>query len=143
MTQYKFNTSGANVTALTDDIPSWKRHFGRADMIIEAVFEDLDLKKKIVAEMEQVTPDHCIFASNTSAIPIADIAEGAARPENIVGMHYFSPVPSMPLLEIIPHEGTSDATTATAFEVGAKQGKTCIVTKDVPGFYVNRVSDSY
>jgi enoyl-CoA hydratase/long-chain 3-hydroxyacyl-CoA dehydrogenase len=79
----------------------------------------------------------------TSAIPIRDIAEGAKRPENIIGMHYFSPVPSMPLLEIIPHEGTSDVAKATAFEVGTKQGKTCIVVKDVPGFYVNRCLGPY
>merc|ERR1712071_423620 len=104
----------------------------------EAVFEDLNLKRKIVETVEAVTPDHCVFATNTSAIPITEIASGAGRPENIVGLHYFSPVPSMPLLEIIPHEGTSDATTAAAFDVGTKQGKTCIVVKDVPGFYVNR-----
>jgi len=139
MTKYQHNMNTSNVTPLTDDDASWTKHFSRADMIIEAVFEDLTLKREIVKQMEQVTPDHCIFASNTSAIPIKDIAMGAKRPENIIGMHYFSPVPQMPLLEIIPHEGTSDKTKATAFEVGtSKQGKTCIVVKDVPGFYVNR-----
>lgn len=143
MTQYQANINTSNVTALTDDHASWQRHFGQADMVIEAVFEDLELKKKIVANIESVTPERCIFASNTSAIPIAKIAEGAKRPENIIGMHYFSPVPSMPLLEIIPHEGTSDSTQATAFEVGSKQGKTCIVVKDVPGFYVNRCLGPY
>jgi enoyl-CoA hydratase/long-chain 3-hydroxyacyl-CoA dehydrogenase len=143
MTQYQYNVNRSNVTGLTDDMASWKRHFGQTDMVIEAVFEDLELKKKIVADMERVTPEHCIFASNTSAIPIASIAEGAKRPDKIIGMHYFSPVPSMPLLEIIPHEGTSDSTIATAFEVGSKQGKTCIVVKDVPGFYVNRCLGPY
>jgi enoyl-CoA hydratase/long-chain 3-hydroxyacyl-CoA dehydrogenase len=138
MTQFKHNMNTSNVTGLTDDSIAWKKHFGNTDMVIEAVFEDLSLKKKIVADVEAVTPDHCIFATNTSAIPIADIAQGAKRPENIIGMHYFSPVPSMPLLEIIPHEGTSNSTKATAFEVGSKQGKTCIMVKDVPGFYVNR-----
>lgn len=138
MTKYQHNVNTSNVLPLSDESASWKTHFGHADMIIEAVFEDLDLKKRIVADMEAVTPDHCIFATNTSAIPIADIAVGAKRPENIIGMHYFSPVPSMPLLEIIPHEGTSDVAKATAFEVGSKQGKTCIMVKDVPGFYVNR-----
>lgn len=138
MTQYQVNINSSKVTPLTDEDPIWEKHFAQADMVIEAVFEDLDLKKKIVADMERVTPEHCIFATNTSAIPIAKIAEGAGRPENIIGMHYFSPVPMMPLMEIIPHEGTSDAAKATAFEVGTKQGKTCIVTKDVPGFYVNR-----
>ncbi|CAJ1966905.1 unnamed protein product [Cylindrotheca closterium] len=138
MTKFKHNIASSNVIGLTDDNPATPAHFARAGMVIEAVFEDLDLKRKIVADVESQTPDHCIFATNTSAIPIADIAQGAKRPENIIGMHYFSPVPSMPLLEIIPHEGTSDATKATAFEVGSKQGKTCIMVKDVPGFYVNR-----
>lgn len=138
MTKHKYNLNSSNIVPLTDDSPSTGKHFGKADMIIEAVFEDLDLKRKIVAEMEGMTPDHCVFATNTSAIPIADIAQGAQRPDQIIGMHYFSPVPQMPLLEIIPHEGTSDATKAAAFEVGTKQGKTCIEVKDVPGFYVNR-----
>mmetsp|Transcript_19666 Transcript_19666/g.36706 ORF Transcript_19666/g.36706 Transcript_19666/m.36706 type:complete len:799 (-) Transcript_19666:360-2756(-) len=138
LSQFQHNLNTSNVVGLTDDSPTWKKHFGNADMVIEAVFEDLDLKKKIVADVESVTPDHCVFASNTSAIPIEAIAEGAKRPENIIGMHYFSPVPSMPLLEIIPHGGTSENTKATAFDVGTKQGKTCIVVKDVPGFYVNR-----
>lgn len=138
MTQYQYNINTSNVTPLSDDVASWKQHFGQADMVIEAVFEDLALKRKIVADVESVTPEHCIFATNTSAIPIADIAVRAQRPENIIGMHYFSPVPQMPLLEIIPHDGTSDTAQATAFEVGTKQGKTCILVKDVPGFYVNR-----
>lgn len=138
ITQFQHNLSTSNVVGLTDKTPSLEKHFGNTDMVIEAVFEDLDLKKKIVADIESSTPEHCIFATNTSAIPIGAIAEGSKRPENIVGMHYFSPVPSMPLLEIIPHEGTSDQATATAFDVGTKQGKTCIVVKDVPGFYVNR-----
>ena len=111
--------------------------------VIEAVYEDIDLKRKIVADVERATPAHCIFATNTSAIPIGSIAQGATRPENIIGMHYFSPVPAMMLMEIIPHEGTSDRTIATAFEVGTKQGKTCIVVKDVPGFYVNRCFGPY
>lgn len=138
MSKFQHNLNTSNVVGLTDDSPTLAKHFGNTDMVIEAVFEDLDLKKKIVADIENSTPDHCIFATNTSAIPISAIAEGSKRPENIVGMHYFSPVPSMPLLEIIPHEGTCDTTTATAFDVGTKQGKTCIVVKDVPGFYVNR-----
>lgn len=143
MTQYQYNINSSHVTPLTDTIPSWERHFATADMIIEAVFEDLTLKKKIVADMEKITPEHCVFATNTSAIPIAAIAEGAKRPENIIGMHYFSPVPAMPLLEIIPHAGTSDSVIATAFEVGSKQGKTCVIVKDVPGFYVNRCLGPY
>jgi enoyl-CoA hydratase/long-chain 3-hydroxyacyl-CoA dehydrogenase len=141
MTKYQYNLNTSRVTPLSDHTESWKRHFGSADLVIEAVFENLELKRKIVQLVESVTPDHCVFATNTSAIPIAAIAapgEEVKRPENVVGMHYFSPVPSMPLLEIIPHAGTSEEALATAFAVGNKQGKTCVVVKDVPGFYVNR-----
>lgn len=138
MTQYQHNIHTSNIVPLTDDDSAWRKHFSKADLIIEAVFEDLDLKRTIVAEMEAAAPSHCVFATNTSAIPIGDIARNARRPENIIGMHYFSPVPQMPLLEIIPHAGTADHAMAAACEVGARQGKTCIVVKDVPGFYVNR-----
>jgi enoyl-CoA hydratase / long-chain 3-hydroxyacyl-CoA dehydrogenase len=143
MTPYQQNLNSSRVTGLTDENPVLDKHLAKTDLIIEAVFENLDLKRKIVADMEAACSDRTIFATNTSAIPIRDIAAQAKRPENIIGMHYFSPVPSMPLLEIIPHAGTSDSTIATAFEVGAKQGKTCIVVKDVPGFYVNRCLGPY
>jgi len=101
MTKYQYNINTSNIVPLTDESDSWKKHFGQADLIIEAVFEDLQLKRKIVEDMEKITPPHCIFATNTSAIPIRSIAEGANRPENIIGMHYFSPVPQMPLLEYV------------------------------------------
>jgi enoyl-CoA hydratase / long-chain 3-hydroxyacyl-CoA dehydrogenase len=143
MTKYDSNLNSSRVIGLTDENPMINQHLGKTDLIIEAVFENLDLKRQIVANMEAVCSEKTIFATNTSAIPIREIAAQAKRPENIIGMHYFSPVPSMPLLEIIPHSGTSDTTIATAFEVGAKQGKTCIVVKDVPGFYVNRCLGPY
>ena len=138
MTPFEFATTTARVVPLHDADPSWKRHFSKADMVIEAVFEDINVKHKVVQEMEAVTPAHCIFASNTSAIPISEIAKGAKRPERVIGMHYFSPVPMMPLLEIILHEGTAPEVAAAAMEVGTRQGKTCIFVKDVAGFYVNR-----
>ncbi len=117
--------------------------FKRADMVIEAVFEDLNLKQKMVAEVEQHARPDTIFATNTSSIPIHKIAEGAKRPENIIGMHYFSPVEKMPLLEIITTDQTADWVTSTAVDVGRAQGKTVIVVKDRAGFYVNRILAPY
>lgn len=114
-------------------------NFGSADLVIEAVFEDIAIKKKVLADVEACTGDRTIFASNTSALPISHIAEGCRRPENVVGMHYFSPVPRMPLLEIIVTEKTADWVEATALEFGIRQGKTCIVVKDGPGFYTTRI----
>jgi len=113
--------------------------FAGTDMVIEAVFEDIGLKRKILAEIEKATGENTIFASNTSALPISHIAKGCTRPENVIGMHYFSPVPKMPLLEIIKTDKTSEWVEATALEFGIKQGKTCIVVKDGPGFYTTRI----
>jgi 3-hydroxyacyl-CoA dehydrogenase / enoyl-CoA hydratase / 3-hydroxybutyryl-CoA epimerase len=113
--------------------------FDKIDLVIEAVFEDLGLKQKIVKEVEENTNDNCIFASNTSSLPISDIASKAERPENILGMHYFSPVQKMPLLEIIKTGQTADWVIGTAYEVGINQGKTVIVVNDGPGFYTTRI----
>ena len=112
---------------------------GRADFVIEAVFEDLEVKRAVLRETEAVAPESLIFASNTSAIPIARLAEASRRPERVVGMHFFSPVARMPLLEVIRHPGTSAETLATTVEVGRRMGKTVIVVNDGPGFFTSRV----
>ncbi|MCP9291484.1 fatty acid oxidation complex subunit alpha FadJ [Gracilimonas sediminicola] len=117
--------------------------FSSVDLVIEAVFEDLELKQNIVQQIESSSPDYTIFASNTSSLPISKIAEGAQRPENIIGMHYFSPVQKMPLLEIITTDQTADWVTQTAYQVGVNQGKNVIVVNDGPGFYTTRILAPY
>ncbi len=119
------------------------RGFQQADIVVEAVFEDLVLKRKMVTEIEENTGSETIFASNTSSLPIHKIAEMATRPEKVIGLHYFSPVDKMPLVEVIPHEGTSEKTIATAVALAKKQGKTAIVVGDKAGFYVNRILAPY
>lgn len=114
--------------------------FKSADIVIEAVFEDLDLKRQMLADIESIEDNkEIIFASNTSALPIDDIAKGAKQPERVIGMHYFSPVEKMPLLEIVVGKDTSDWVTASCVELGKKQGKTVIVVNDSPGFYTTRI----
>jgi 3-hydroxyacyl-CoA dehydrogenase/enoyl-CoA hydratase/3-hydroxybutyryl-CoA epimerase len=114
-----------------------------ADLVIEAVFEDLDMKQKVLREVEEHAKPGVIFASNTSSIPIAKIAAAARRAENVVGMHYFSPVHKMPLLEVVRTDKTDPAVVATAVAVGRKQGKTVIVVNDGPGFYTTRALAPY
>jgi 3-hydroxyacyl-CoA dehydrogenase/enoyl-CoA hydratase/3-hydroxybutyryl-CoA epimerase len=113
------------------------------DLVIEAVPEDLDIKHDVLRETEQAVPSDCVIASNTSGIPITDIAAGLERPANVVGMHYFSPVPSMPLLEVVRGKDSSDGAVATAIQAGLDQGKTVITVEDGPGFYTTRILSLY
>jgi 3-hydroxyacyl-CoA dehydrogenase / enoyl-CoA hydratase / 3-hydroxybutyryl-CoA epimerase len=117
--------------------------FRQADLVIEAVFEDLTVKRQVLAEVEVAARPDTIFATNTSTIPIARIAEYAARPERVLGMHFFSPVEKMPLLEVIPTGRTAPEAIATAVRFGRKMGKTVIVVADRPGFWVNRILSPY
>ncbi|WP_434931469.1 fatty acid oxidation complex subunit alpha FadJ [Shewanella sp. HL-SH5] len=114
-----------------------------ADIVVEAVFEDLALKHQMVKDVERECGENTIFASNTSSLPIGQIAAAAARPENVIGLHYFSPVEKMPLVEVIAHKTTSPETIATTVAFARKQGKTPIVVQDGAGFYVNRILALY
>jgi 3-hydroxyacyl-CoA dehydrogenase/enoyl-CoA hydratase/3-hydroxybutyryl-CoA epimerase len=113
--------------------------FARLTVVIEAVFEDLALKRQVLRDVEERASERCVFASNTSSIPIGKIADGSRRPENVVGMHYFSPVHKMPLLEVIRTEKTAPSVVAPAVARGKRQGKTVIVVKDGVGFYTSRI----
>ena len=127
----------ANITGLDND-GNWQEHFKQCDVVIEAVLEEMHIKHQVVQEFEKVLPEHAVIASNTSGLKVKDIASVSKRPENIVGMHYFSPVDKMQLLEVVRTDQTSDQAASVAVDAGLKQGKFVIVTKDVSGFYVNR-----
>lgn len=117
--------------------------FGNIDLTIEAVFEDLALKQRVLREVEPLLQSRAIYASNTSTIPITRIAEAAERPNRVLGMHFFSPVEKMPLLEVIVTPRTDPDATATAVTLGKRLGKTVIVVKDGPGFYTTRILTAY
>jgi 3-hydroxyacyl-CoA dehydrogenase/enoyl-CoA hydratase/3-hydroxybutyryl-CoA epimerase len=117
--------------------------FRRADLVIEAVFEDLELKRRVLAETEAATRDACVYATNTSSIPIGEIAKGCRRPAQVLGMHFFSPVHKMPLLEIVVTPETSLTAIATAATFGRRIGKHVIVVRDGPGFYTSRALAAY
>ena len=113
--------------------------FADADLVIEAVFEDLAVKRRVLADAEAVVGAQCVLATNTSSLSVAAMAEGLAHPERLVGMHFFNPVAVMPLLEIVRSPSTNEPTVATALSVGQSLRKSCIIVSDAPGFVVNRL----
>jgi 3-hydroxyacyl-CoA dehydrogenase/enoyl-CoA hydratase/carnithine racemase len=116
-----------------------KAAFADADLVIEAVFEELGVKKKVFAEVEALVKPECILATNTSSLSVTAMAADLTHPERVVGLHFFNPVSLMPLLEIVRAERTDDATLATAFQVGKTLRKSCVLVKDAPAFVVNRL----
>ncbi|MFC4113518.1 3-hydroxyacyl-CoA dehydrogenase NAD-binding domain-containing protein [Nonomuraea zeae] len=116
-----------------------KDAFADADFVIEAVFEDMAVKKQVFAEVEAVVPATCVLATNTSSLSLTEMGAGLAHPERLVGFHFFNPVAVMPLLEIVRGAATDDATLATAFAVGKSLKKSSVLVKDAPAFVVNRL----
>jgi 3-hydroxyacyl-CoA dehydrogenase len=116
-----------------------KDAFADAELVIEAVFEEMAVKKRVWAEVEEIVSDSCILATNTSSLSITEMAADLKNPTRVVGLHFFNPVAVMPLLEIVRGERTDDVALATAFAVGKKLGKSCVLVKDAPAFVANRV----
>ena len=109
------------------------------DLVIEAVPEIMELKQKIFCDLEKMAPSHAILATNTSGIPISEIAASTGCGDRIIGMHFFNPVPIMKLLELVRHDGSSEETIATAQSIGKAMGKTTILVNDIPGFATSRL----
>ena len=115
------------------------RDLADCDVVIEAIVEELEPKRKLFAELERICRADAVFATNTSALSVTEIAAGTSSPERVVGMHFFNPAPLMPLVEIVRAELSSDAAFDTAFALGETFGKHPIRCHDTPGFVVNRV----
>ncbi len=138
MSEDRANRITALVTGSTDTSV-----FADADFVIEAVFEDLEVKRTVLQSLEKVVSEECVLATNTSSLSVTAMSEGLTHPERVVGFHFFNPVAVMPLLEIARAESTDDATLATAFAVGRALKKTCVLVKDAPAFVVNRLLTRY
>ncbi len=109
------------------------------DLIIEAAVENMDIKKKIFAELDEVVQSSAIFATNTSSLSITEIAASTSRPSQVIGMHFFNPVPMMKLVEVISGIATSEETKNSIIELSKTIGKTPVVVEEAPGFVVNRI----
>ncbi len=117
--------------------------FGACDLAIEAAIENMDTKKQLFAALDTVLPPHTILASNTSSLCVTEMASVTKRGDKVLGIHFFNPVPVMPLIEFVRTILTSDETIETAREFGASLGKTMVTAKDTPGFIVNRLLIPY
>ncbi len=117
--------------------------FSNCDLVVEAIVEDMEIKKKVIAETAKHCPPDCIVATNTSSLSVTEMAKGHPKPENFLGMHFFNPVNKMPLVEVIRGPQTSDLAAATVFDVAKRMGKIPVVVKDGPGFLVNRLLMPY
>jgi 3-hydroxybutyryl-CoA dehydrogenase len=109
------------------------------DLVIEAVLEELGLKREVFAELDRVTQPDAVLATNTSALSVGDIADATERPERVIGMHFFNPAPVLPLVEIVRTPASSEETVRAAYEWADRAGKQPVVCDDTPGFIVNRV----
>ena len=125
----------ANISAFSD----MKAAVEQADMVIEAVPEILDIKARVFHVLAVETKEECILATNTSSLSISDIADASGRPDKVIGMHFFNPVPIMKLLELVRHDRTSEETIAIAQSAGKAMNKTTILVNDVPGFATSRL----
>ena len=138
MTRGEMQRKLSRITGTTD----WSG-FHRCEVVVEAVVENVDIKRQVLAEFEAVEKPGAIFATNTSTIPITQIAANAKHPENVVGMHFFNPVDRMPLVEVIRGEKSSDVAMVTVANFARKLGKIVVYCNDGPGFVVNRILGPY
>lgn len=139
------NLSAGKMRQIMQLISGGERFIGKpsADFVIEAVYEDVGLKQQMAKEAFEYFGNNIVYATNTSTLSIGEIAQGSPNPENVIGFHYFSPVSERKMLEIIPHQGTSEHTIATAIHFAIQQGKIPFLVADTPGFFVNRILTPY
>jgi len=134
ITQQDKDSTLARIKGTTD-----MKDFSDCDLVIEAAIENLDLKKKIFIELDKICPKPAILATNTSCLSIIDMAVATTRPDKMLGLHFFNPVPAMKLLEIVKTIATSEETLELGKNFGKSLGKTIIIAQDAPGFIVNRL----
>ena len=134
ITQFEKEVIQSRIKGTTD-----MRDFASCDLIVEAVVENMDLKKRVFGDLDKICPPHTILASNTSCLSILDIAMSTSRPEKVMGIHFFNPVPVMKLVELVKTIITGEDTFEIARMYSERVGKTVVVTRDTPGFIVNRL----